>query len=101
MLLGVWLSGGLFMSVAAVASGSEFIGGTGVWRLIVIALSVIPVVTFVLASYDGSLLALLAVTLGSLIFCGVHATLTLWNADATGSSAAAKGPESNRDAKAA
>jgi hypothetical protein len=29
MLLGVWVSGGLFMTISALVSGSDFIGGTG------------------------------------------------------------------------
>ena len=57
MLLGVWLSGGLFMTIAAILSRSEFIGGTGVWRLVMIFMSVIPIVTFFLAANDGSSLA--------------------------------------------
>jgi len=77
MLLGVWLTGGLFMNLAAMASGSGFAGASGIWRLVVIVLSVIPIVTYILASYEGSLLALLAVTLGALLFCGLRASWTL------------------------
>lgn len=62
MLLGVWLTGGLFVTLAT-ASGSGFVGVDGVGRLLIIVLSVIPVVTFILAVCDGSLLALLAVTM--------------------------------------
>lgn len=80
MLLGVWLSGGLFMTLAAVASGSGLVGVTGVGYLIIIVLSVIPIVTYLLASADGSLLALLMVTLGSLLACGVRASWMLLTA---------------------
>ena len=76
MLLGVWLTGGLFMTLAT-ASGSGFVGVDGVGRLLIIVLSVIPVVTFILAAYDGSLFALLAVTLGALLLCGVRASWIL------------------------
>ncbi|HET9405638.1 MAG TPA: hypothetical protein VFO39_00210 [Candidatus Sulfotelmatobacter sp.] len=76
MLLGVWLTGGLFMTLAAMASGSG-LAGNGVWQLVVIALSVIPVVTFVLAASDGSLFALVAVTLGAALLCGVRASWML------------------------
>ena len=76
MLLGVWLTGGLFMTLAT-ASGSGFVGVDGVGRLLIIMLSVIPVVTFILAAYDGSLFALLAVTLGALLLCGVRASWIL------------------------
>jgi len=77
MLLGVWLMGGLFMNLGAMASGSGFAGASGIWRLVVIVLSVIPIVTYILAAYEGSLLALLAVTLGALLFCGLRASWTL------------------------
>lgn len=80
MLLGVWLTGGLFMNLGAMASGSGFAGSSGVWRLVVIVLSVIPIVTYILASYEGGLLALLAVTLGALLFCGLRASWTLLTA---------------------
>ncbi len=73
MLLGVWLTGGLFMTLP----GSEFVGVDGVGRLLIIVSSVIPVVTFILAGYDGSLFALLAVTLGALLLCGVRASWIL------------------------
>ena len=67
MLVGVWITGGLFMTIAAMASGSEFVGVNGVWRLVIIVLSVIPIVTYILATYDGSLFALLVLTLGTLM----------------------------------
>lgn len=73
MLLGVWITGGLFMTIAAMASGSEFVGASGVWRLVIIALSVIPIVTFILATVDGSVFALLVVTLGALLLLGFRA----------------------------
>ena len=76
MLLGVWLTGGLFMTLAT-ASGSGFVGVDGVGRLLIIVLSVIPIVTFILAAYDGSLFALLTVTLGALLLCGVWASWIL------------------------
>ena len=76
MLLGVWFSGGLFMTLAT-APGSGFVGVDGVGRLLIIVLSVIPVVTFILAAYDGSLFALLAVTLGALLLLGVRASWIL------------------------
>jgi hypothetical protein len=78
MLLGVWLAGGLFMTLAAILSRSEFLGGTGIWRLVVIVISVIPVITFILAAYDGSLFALLVITVGGLVVCGARSALLLW-----------------------
>lgn len=82
MLLGVWLSGGLFMTIAAMASGSEFIGGSGIWRGIVIIISVIPIVTYVLSAYDGSVFALLAGTVGGLLIWGIRTGWMLWTGGA-------------------
>jgi Cu/Ag efflux pump CusA len=59
------------------ASGSEFVGVSGVWRLVIIVLSVIPIVTYILATYDGSLFALLVLTLGTLLLSGFRASLVL------------------------
>ncbi len=77
MLLGGWITGGLFMTIAAMASGSDFVGGSGVWQLVIIVLSVIPIVTFILATFDGSLFALLMVTLGALLLSGFRASRIL------------------------
>lgn len=77
MLLGVWLTGGLFMTLATAPGSSGFVGVDGVGRLLIILFSVIPGVTFALAAYDGSLFALLAVTLGALLLCGVRASWIL------------------------
>ena len=77
MLLGVWLTGGLFTTLAATAAGGGFVGTGILGAALIIVLSVIPIVTYILAAYDGSLFALLAVTLGALLFCGVRASSTL------------------------
>ena len=42
---------------------------TGVGRLVVIVLSVIPLITCIVAAYQGGRFALLAVTLGSVLAC--------------------------------
>ena len=97
MLLGVWLSGGLFMTVAAILSRSEFIGGTGVWRLVMVFMSVIPIVTFILAASDGSLLALLAVTVGGLLILGFRSSVVLWSSAGTGDNLASKRSMSQGD----
>lgn len=76
MLLGVWFTGGLFMTLTT-AWGRGFVGVDGVGRLLLIVSSVIPVVTFLLAANDGSLFALLAVTLGALLLLGMRASWTL------------------------
>ncbi len=68
MLMGVWLTGGFFMMIAAMASGGGFASADGVRHsLFITALSVIPLVTYMMATYDGSLFALLAVTVGSFL----------------------------------
>ena len=76
MLLGVWLFGGLFMTLAT-GAGIGFVGTDGIGRLLIIVLSVIPIVTFILAANEGALLALLTVTLGAIILCGVRASWIL------------------------
>jgi hypothetical protein len=77
MLLGVWLTGGLFMTLAATASGGGFVGTGVLGSLLIIMVSIIPIVTYILAASDGSLFALLAVTVGALLFCGVRASWVL------------------------
>lgn len=97
MLLGVWLTGGLFMTVGAILSGSEFIGGTGLWRLVMILLSVIPIVTFILATLDGSVFALLAITVGGLLILGFRSSIALWRSGSTSSNSTVKKPMSQND----
>jgi len=101
MLLGVWLTCGVFMMLAGMASGSDFIGVTGVWRIVVIVLSVIPVVTYILAAYDGSLFALLAVTVGALLFWGLRTSWTLLRSTSLQRSLTGEKSESHEPAKAA
>ena len=71
MLLGVWLTGGIFMTISATAGGGGFVGPDGVAGVLrVLLLSLFPVYTCIMATYDGSLFALLAATLGPfLIWC--------------------------------
>ena len=73
MLLGVWLTGGLFMTLSATVSGGGFVGPDGVrGGLLMAILGVLPPVTWMEATYDGGGLALLAVTLGPLLIHGVR-----------------------------
>ena len=67
MLLGVWFLGGLFMALSGTIVWNGF-GGV----LDMVVLSFIPIVTYMLATYDGSLFALLAVTLGALLIWSVR-----------------------------
>jgi hypothetical protein len=64
MLFGIWLLGGLCMSIGATFSGGGFAGPDGLrGAVFVIAMSLLPVYTFAMATYDGSLGALLVVSL--------------------------------------
>ncbi len=63
MVAGVWLLGGLFMTINATFSHGGFAGPDGpLGGIKLMLLSAVPIVTFMLATYDGSLGALLLVT---------------------------------------
>jgi hypothetical protein len=62
MIAGVWLFGGLFMVVGASFAGGGFVSSNGGQSVVVLLLSIIPVYTFIMATYDGALGALLLVT---------------------------------------
>ena len=72
MILGVWLFGGLFMMANASFSGGGFKSPEGIrWVMRSIFLSFIPVYTYILATYDGALGALMIVTLGGCVLSTV------------------------------
>jgi hypothetical protein len=78
MLLGTWVTGGLFITLAETAAGSGLVGPHGIRdSLLMIVSSVIPGVTYILAAYDGSFLALVVVTVGGLLLWGFRASWTL------------------------
>jgi hypothetical protein len=86
MLIGIWITGGLFITLAATASGSGLAGPHGVRdSMLMIVSSVIPGVTYILSTYDGSFWALLVVTVGALVFCGVRASWMLLGSDSSSS----------------
>lgn len=63
IIAGIWLFGGLFMMLGASFSGGGFSSPQGVrWAVTSTALSLFPPYTFILATYDGALGALLLVT---------------------------------------
>ena len=98
MVLGVWLIGGPVTTLIAAASGSALMGSGGVLgSLLVIVLSIIPIVTYILAAYDGSLFALLAVTGGALLFWGVRAG---WALLASGTPSSPSPPSSPKNSHA-
>ena len=73
MLLGVWLTGGLFMAFSATVSGGGFAGPDGVrGGLLMAVLGALPPITFMESTYDGGGLALLAVTFGPLLILGAR-----------------------------
>lgn len=75
MLLGVWLTGGLFMALSATVSGGGFAGPDGLrGGLSMALLGALPPITFMEATYDGGGLSLLAVTFGPLLIYGVQAS---------------------------
>ncbi len=60
MIAGIWLFGGLFMMINASFSGGGFRSPEGIrWVVGSILLAVIPVYTYILATYDGALAALM------------------------------------------
>jgi hypothetical protein len=64
MLPGIWVLGGVFMSVGASFSGGGFLGPNGFRGGVeMILMSLFPLLTFIMATYDGSLGALLLVSL--------------------------------------
>jgi hypothetical protein len=61
LIAGVWIFGGLFMTIGATFAGGGFKTPAG-GALIAILLSLLPIYTFIMATYDGALAALLLVT---------------------------------------
>jgi hypothetical protein len=61
LITGVWLFGGFFMMIGATFSGAGFKTGPGD-AMIGILLSILPMYTFIMATYDGTLAALLLAT---------------------------------------
>jgi hypothetical protein len=75
LVLGVWLFGGLFMAIGASFSGGGFASPQGLAGVAeVLLLSVMPPYTFIMATYDGSLFALLAISFGALVVWLVSAS---------------------------
>jgi hypothetical protein len=67
MLAGVWLLGGISILLGASFSGGGFTSPDGRWLALTILLSVFPPYTLIMATYDGTLGALLLVTAVALI----------------------------------
>ena len=71
MLLGLWLLGGFLIMVGASFSGAGFASGD---RLQTLVMSLVPGIVYILAAYDGSLMALLIATVVALIIWIVRVT---------------------------
>ena len=72
MMLGVWLLGGIFITISASLSGGGFAGPSGFsGGIISLLLSFVPPYLFILATYDGSLGALLIVSVVATIIWAV------------------------------
>lgn len=79
MVAGIWLLGGLFMAISASFSGGGFVGPDGYrGAAFVVLLSLVPIYTFMLAAYDGSLFALVLVTGISLLVWILQLSKMLW-----------------------
>ncbi len=75
MLIGVWLTGGAFMAIGATPAGGGFAGPDGVRGGFFMAmLGTLPPVTYIMSAYDGSLLALLAVTGGAMLVWAIRSS---------------------------
>ena len=84
MLLGVWITGGLFITLAATASGGGLVSPHEIRdSLLMTVLSVIPGVVYMLATYDGSFLALLVVTVGALFLWGFQTSWILLTSESS------------------
>lgn len=69
MMLGVWLLGGFFISLGGLLGGG-YAGRADFFQSAVYTtlMGFVPPLTYILATYDGSLGALILVTLGSIPF---------------------------------
>jgi hypothetical protein len=66
LILGVWLFGGFFMIADSLAAGG-FSSSDGWKGAVILALaSVVPIFTYMMSAYDGSLMALLMVSVAAL-----------------------------------
>lgn len=74
IIIGVWLMGGFFIMLNATVGGAGF-ATSGVFTSVVIVIgSVIPILTCMLATYDGSLLALMIVSAAALLVWAFEAS---------------------------
>jgi hypothetical protein len=81
MLVGVWLTSGAFMAIAATATERGFAHSSVLGWLCMIMLSIIPPVMFFLAAYEGSLFALFILMFGALLVWGARTSATVYSSN--------------------
>ena len=79
MLVGVWLTSGTFMAIAATATERGFASSSVLGWLCMTVLSIIPIVMFYFAAYEGSLFALLVLMFGALLVWGAGTSATVYS----------------------
>src|ERR1700722_12625943 len=85
LILGVWLLGGFFTMLGASFAGEGFASPDGPQGAVVLTLaSVVPLFTYMMSTYDGSLLALLVVSAAALVIFLAGRSKTRQSPDATG-----------------
>jgi|HubBroStandDraft_6_1064221.scaffolds.fasta_scaffold540071_2 hypothetical protein len=86
LMVGVWTLGGVFMAIGASFAGGGFAGpGSTREGIEMILIAVIPVYTFIMATYDGSLGALLLATAAAMLIWLASAFATRRNRKPTAS----------------
>ena len=79
MLVGVWLASGTFMAITATATARGFTHTSVLDWLGTILLSIIPMVMFYFAAWEGSLFALLVLMFGALLIWGARTSATVYS----------------------
>ena len=74
LMLGIWTLGGLFMTIGASFEGGGFLGPDGFKGGVGLTLlAIVPIYTFVVATYDGSLGALVVASLAAILIAFLQA----------------------------
>jgi hypothetical protein len=68
MITGIWLTGPFFMMLSLTFTRGEGFHAPGAWSFLGLETALFPVSTFMMATYEGSLLAVLLTTLALTVF---------------------------------
>jgi hypothetical protein len=68
MIVGIWASGPFFMMLANTFTPGEGFHQADAWSFVGLGTALFPVYTFMMATYEGSLFAVLFTTIGLLVF---------------------------------